>query len=435
MDLQRLLSSWSQHLRAFPWNAQSVAILCLLVVAFSAVVLLQNPVDGNSQENLFAGQRLTHTELQRIEAALGKADLTDYTVSGGAILVPPQQRAKYFAVLQDADCFPRTFHSPTAQALQATSAFETSRTSQQRMHHAREQEARIMICKLTGIDDAFVVFDEKTDRSLNQNRTVTASVGVRTSEDHPLDPQTISVIQDMLLGFKVDLTRESITVTDLNRRISIRGSLDEPQSPQFLALTQQTLERTWKRKIQDAISFVPEATISVRIEPAEDPSVAKVVRASIGIPSTYLTRQGPRVATRQYDELASKTQSTIQQALKPILPDAQETELGELVSVNVFDVENQPQMSQPTRLFANVFTSLLVVACLLSGLFLFVAVGKPRDPDPEHQLRVYGADEVPQPSDKDEQEPEDQVAKLRAFVADDPDVAAKKLSDFIDRAS
>lgn len=438
MDFRQQLASYYQHLRTFPWNGQTVAILCLLVLAFFAVVVIQRPAVSDDQDDLFSSRRLAPRELQQIEAALGKADLTEYEINNGAIFVPRKLRARYFAALQDANSLPRTFHSPTIQALKATSAFETSRTSQQRMHHAREQEARIAICQMSGIEDAFVIFDEKTDRSLHQQRVVTASVGVRTNPDHPLDPQAIKVIQDMLLGFKVDLKREGITVTDLNNRLAIRGSLDQAGSAEIRALAEKTLERTWKGKIQDALSFVPEATVSVRVVPDTSPTEARSVHASIGIPSTYLTRQGLRIDSRQYEAVVARTQTKIQQALKPILPDTGEA-FDELVAVNVFDIVDTPKMSRPTRLFANVFTCLLVIACLLSGVFLFVAVGKPRDPEPEHQLRVYEADDEMPSNNEDESEPteppEDQVAKLRAFVADDMDAAAQKLSDFIDRAS
>lgn len=434
MDIREQIAAWQERLAAFRWDAQTLSIVALLVIAVVAMTFLQQPFAPAKQDDLFAGRRLTPTELQCVEAALGKAELTQYSIQDGIIRVPRDQRAKYFAALQDADSLPHSFNGPTTLAIEATSMFESPRTTQQRMHHALEQEARLAICELSGIEDAFVFFDEKTDRStsLHQKKTLTAVVGVRTSQQ--ADLQTYQVIRDMMLGFKADLTPADITITDLTERRAIRGSFEESDSYQVQSLARQSLERQWKQKVEGALAFVQNAVVNIRVVPNSMSTEAQSVRVSVGIPSTYLD-QLP--SSSNPETAISRTRQKIQSTLRPLLPDS-ESPVEELVAVNVFNVIDQPLVAS-TSVASRVFPWFLIAACLTSIALLILLVGGGRKPQAKpHSLRVYEADDGATQHNEPTHPPvaeSNREAKLRAYVADDPSAAAKSLSDFIDRAS
>lgn len=461
MDFQRLFDSLQQQFRSFRWNTQTVAVLLLACFALIGIIAVQRPLSSNiaSHVSLFDGRRIAFREMQQIEAALGKADLTDYAVEDGQLKVPRTLRSKYYAALQEASSLPQSFHSPTQEALSAGGTFETIRKSQQRMHHALEQEARLAICELSGIEDAFVFFDEKTDRStrtLQSKKRVSAVVGVRTTlPDQPLDLQSYQVIRDMVLAFKVELTEDDITITDLNARQAFRGSLSQADSPRIQALARQGLEREWKKKIGDALAFVPEAQINVRVVPDSLGTQAKSVRVSIGIPSTYLQRIVPAGTDAEMEAGIVETRQKIQSTVQPLLPDSLATAGQELVAVNVFDVVASPE--NEIAAWPNVSRSLLTlgltVALVLSGWFLVVtSLGhQPKESSPS--LRVYGSESAEidatmsrrgdgpvvasraEESHVGSETADSSAAKLRAYVEEDPAAAAQSLSDFIDRAS
>lgn len=443
MSLQHVLERARHLVGSVRWNTQTIALLLLACLALIGILAIQQPLADSAHVALFDGRRMTPSDLQRIEAALGKTDLEQCVVRNGQICVPSQQRGKYLAVLEEANALPESFHSPTAAALNAGGAFETSLKSKQRMHHALEQKARFAICQLRGVEDAFVYFDEKADRlSLRQKQQTTAVVGVHTSSAHqPLDLQTLKAIREMLLGFKANLTKEDITVTDLGTGESYRGSLAE-SGASYQTLARKGLEREWKERVVAALAFVPEAQVNVRVDPASNAMEAQAVSVSIGIPSTYVARIRPDAASAQQEIVVSDLRKKIQSTVLPLLPTvADGLSKHEPVTVNVFDVVADERTGfAHSRISTSLLTLGLIIAFLISGAFLFLSLGQPREPAEVSQLRVYtSTHDEPSPQEHPQhvadEEPQGSATKLRAFVEEDPAAAAQSLSDFIDRAS
>lgn len=433
MDHAEFLNKLKRALQATNWNAQTTILLVLALVAGLGVVIAQRGAQPSSRALLFEGRDLTPSQLQRIEVALGKAGLADYQVDRGSLVVPSRRRPEYLAAIQDANCLPESSHTPTQNALDSTSFIETSRQQAQRMHHAREQEAKMAICRLRGIDDAFVFFDSKSDRSLRAKQRTTAVVGVRTAAEQPLDLRGFRMIQDMLLGFDSSLEVEGITVTDLTAGQSIRGVVAEPGHPQTDPIVQQGFELDWERQIQQALYFAPEVRVDVRATLAAESPVLRSLRISIGVPRAVAGRLGGLAEndTVSRDRVETTARTKIQAAIQPVLHAG--AQIQHSVAVSFLPVPTEPPTSSLGWLPNSrpVTLSAVFVALLIGGVLVY-ARNRPPHPDKPRSFRVFEPDEVEEQSSKNET---DAAAELRAYVEEDPDSVAKSLSDFIDRAS
>lgn len=414
------------------WNVQATAILLLVGCAALAFVAVQKRDSKDSLTILFAARNLTPSQMERIEAALGEALLSDYVVDNGAIRVPAEKRGQYLSVILEAKALPQTFHSPTQEAIDNASLIETSRIRSQRLHFALEKEARLAICELPGVLDASVHIDVATDRSIRMQTQTTAVVGVKTSPESPLDEQAFRMIQAMLVNFKAGLTADAVTITDLTTRNFFRGSMDS-QPPEALAsLRKADLERAWRQKLAAAISFAPEAQLAVRVIPTEDGRAAQSVYCSVSV---------PRDSTA--DELATTNAQTetavrhrIRSALLPLIPQENENaNLDEIIAVTVFDREVTAEAFAPASWLSHSSNLLAVTLLGIAGvmaLFLLKSPSRPRVAEEmAPSLRIYEGQEAYGAAEFGVAPSE----HLRAIVADDPDAVAESLSDFIDRAS
>ena len=409
---------------------QTVAVVSLLVLALLALLIV--PRNGESVKltsDLFPDQRLTTIEIQRIETALGQTQLANYQVKEGSICVPQALRGAYLAAIAEAGALPDFFHGPTDDAISNASVMETSLQRSQRLHHALEKEARLAICALPGVLDAFVHIDVGTDSSLHRKTKATAVVGVKTTDDQPLDEQSFRTIQAMLLNFKTGLTPDSVTVTDLTSRRFFRGSIDQ-QSPAAVATMRKAdLEHQWIRRLASAISFVPDAHLTVNVVPSTDGSRAESVTCSISIPQAISDDR----SDSENDQFEENLRRRVQAAVLPLLP-RQNERVDDLIAVTVFDQHQLTASAVSTNSHLKSTNLLALVLIAIAGLMALLLIRNTfRTPPREAsaQLRIYEE----QDSGTDNLARSSASEHLQTMAAEDPRAVAASLSDFIDRAS
>ena len=439
-ELYQIWEFITTFVSSFRWNAQSVSMFVIAALVLAVVTAAQMDQSPPSDlQPLFANRTLTQSELEQIEAALGDAELSGYRVVQGQLHVSPNQRARYFAALKQAGCLPESFHAPTSIAIRSTNIIETFRQQTQRMQHAKERETELLIRAIQGVEDAYVRFDETAGFGLQGKKLSTAMVGVTTKSGQPLDPRSVHMIQEMLLGLKAGLTVDDITVTDLTAGQSFRSDVGQSSSP--YGLVQHNLEYEWTRKLFNILSFIPEAKIAVHVEAdAEKDTVAKVVRVSVGVPSEYVTRlkitqQSLGGEETTLSEIEEGIRSKIQAVILPLLPGTS-GDASRFVAVNIFDVPSDTATARSSP-WHEVFTSPLIglsVLVLIAGIAAMRFISGRQPAKPHAQLRVYSSDQEDTTAATND-ELETLRLKLRAYVEEDPDAAAKSLAEFIDRAS
>ena len=358
--------------------------------------------------------------------------LSDYIFENGRIRVPTVKRGQYLSAIREAKALPQSFHVPTEEAISNSTWIENSRQRSQRLHHALEKEARLAICALPGVLDAFVHIDVVSDGSLYRRTKATAVVGVKTRPEQPLDEQAFRAIQAMLMNFKAGLSPESVTITDLTSRNFFLGSMDS-QTPEAIAsLRKADLERAWKQKLVSAISFVQDAKLTVNVVPTKDALQAESVRCSISVPRATYASQSLASKTQQEKDVRHRIQS----ALLPLIPHQGES-VDDLIAVTVFD---RVDTVLPSNRWQRLATSPNLLATLLvavAGVMTLLLMRNPHHKqsvlavDEPSGLRIYEGQDAKEHTELGSEVTE----QLQAIVAEDPNSVAESLSDFIDRAS
>src|SRR5215470_9963560 len=96
--LNQAIAQVSDLFRSMTPGARITAGLLLAVVVVSVGYLFQQQAAG-PDEYLFGGEYLTDGQLNQIDAAIAKANLSNYRREGNRILVPAGQKAAYLAAV------------------------------------------------------------------------------------------------------------------------------------------------------------------------------------------------------------------------------------------------------------------------------------------------------------------------------------------------
>ena len=155
-------------------GSRLTAGLLAAVVMLSAGYLVMH--QGSSPEvDLMHGLPLAAGQLPAMEAALAKANLKGYEIRGTSIFVPRGQEADYMAALAAANALPPTFGAAQHQAVNGNTMFEFGPQRDQRMRIAKQDELAQAICKMPGIESAYVLYDVDSKPGAFKEKLITAT--------------------------------------------------------------------------------------------------------------------------------------------------------------------------------------------------------------------------------------------------------------------
>lgn len=198
-------------------SARITAGLLLIVVVVSLGYLFRQGTAGPDAA-LFGGERLSRSQLDRIEAAFGKAGLSGYEFDGYRVHVPRGKEADYMAAIFDADAMPADIHRLLPKAISAAGVFGSKDDRKQQVKAAEEHRLSLILSQMTGIKEAYVIIHESRERlsrgPMSKQRVVTASVNVQAESEDSLNPQRVKAIRRSVAK-AIGGSQDNISVTDL----------------------------------------------------------------------------------------------------------------------------------------------------------------------------------------------------------------------------
>jgi flagellar M-ring protein FliF len=230
--------------------------LLLAVVVVSVVYLFRVEVAG-SNTYLMGGEPFSSDQLSLMEAAFGKAGLSDYERDGNRIRVPQGKNAVYMAALGDADAMPLRFGLAAVRALDKDGVFESKRTKQERLKVARQQELSLWISNMRGIRNAGVIYDYREGKGLSRKDVATASVIIEPEGNEPIDRRQVRGIKNMVAGAFAGLKSEQVTVADQNGPIyagSDSGGVGDGTDDAYFNL-KSLYEQNLEKRIRDLVNI------------------------------------------------------------------------------------------------------------------------------------------------------------------------------------
>ncbi len=324
-------------------GARVLAAATVLGLVAAAVWGFGGKLAAPAESYLMNGQTFSAAQLREMEAALGQAALTQYTIEGMRIRVPHAQQARYMAALAEAHALPANFGDHLKAAVEQNGFLLSGSRQEAQLKVAMQQELQAVINQFQGIESSSVQIAEATSQSFPRITTVTASVSVRPANAEPLDERTASAIRCIVAQSWGGLKPENVTVVDIQSARMFTGPLDHNRSADVYAETKKQLEADWQQKIARLVG-IPGMVVTTNIELASDGHTPRVVSAAVAIPSDHVrslltARRGGQANARTeltaLADLERAEHERIKQAILPLLLSAGEgRESASLVSVS-----------------------------------------------------------------------------------------------------
>ncbi len=283
-----------------------VTALLFAAIVISLGFLMTNRYSGGD-DYLLGGIGFTAHELPAMEAAFGKASLSDYTVEGNRIRVARSRHSTYMAALADGGALPAHFGDHLAKATNNTTVFTSAEQRVEMLKVAKQQELAQIIRSMQGIESAAVLYDSQKKGGLRPSTSTTASVSVKASGTRPLDGNQVAMIRHLVAGAIAGLSPNDVTVSDLNsgRTYAHSGgpdgagnAIDDP----YLARKRE-YQKQFIDQVLNALSHVPGVSVSVNVE------LSKELRKSV-ISDKVDPKQTAPIQSREISSTSSQTTSS-----------------------------------------------------------------------------------------------------------------------------
>jgi flagellar M-ring protein FliF len=268
--LNKGMSQIGELFRSMTPGARIVAGLLALVVVVSLAFLVQRQAAG-PDEHLMAGQEFSPSELNAMEAAFGKANLSGWVIDGGRIRIPSGQRGAFMGALADAGALPSEFNSHLRKALDQGGLFVSRKEREERLKIATQEELAMILRNMKGIEKASVIYDVAKKGGLSDSVVATASVSVKPVGGQPLAADQVQNIRHLVASAKAELKPENVSVTDLNgRNYPSTGANPAAAAADLMRQTIAAYEDQIRRRVERTLTYVPGAEVAVNVEVNEE---------------------------------------------------------------------------------------------------------------------------------------------------------------------
>jgi flagellar M-ring protein FliF len=244
-------------------RATFVAVPALVLAGVGWLVLFDQPQDF--QAVLF-GKAFASDELVAAEKALNQAGLLNYRREDHRLLVPAAELNRYNAALIEFDGVPPDLGSQILKQFESLGPFSTDRHRQEMKDALLLQELRQMIKSVPDVEDARVAVASSGRRvGFGQKPRVTANVTVKPRAGRELSSRLVHSLRQAVASMVPDLLPADVTVFDVARGQAYAGEQTDVVEG---GLIQRVRDFTgqYERQIQKALSFIPNATVTVNVD-------------------------------------------------------------------------------------------------------------------------------------------------------------------------
>jgi hypothetical protein len=248
--------------------AQIVALgLVAASIGWAAWLLQERPTAD--EVALLEDTTLTAPQLAAIEAALDRANLTDYRTAEGTVWVPRSRQGAYKRAVVDGDAIPKPWGTRFHEAIASGGVWTSTSARAESLKVALQDELSQVLCSMPGIERAAVLSDVEERSGFRQEPLKTASVGIRTTSGTELDAVRAHGIRVLVASSIAGLEPERVAVTDLSTGRVFAGALEDPTASATVApeLARRFANETaLAGRIRQALAFVRGVIVDVAID-------------------------------------------------------------------------------------------------------------------------------------------------------------------------
>jgi len=260
--------------RSMTPGARIASVLLLAVVVVSLGYLFAYHGSG-TDHYLMNGQPFSPSDIPAVEAAFAKAGLNNYEFEGMKIRVPRGQQNLYMAALAENGALPPSFYQLLDEPVKSANPFESLTARQTADRVNRQKVLGAIISKMTGIKDAYVMYDTAPGSNFSRETIKTVSVGVTPLASYQIPDTQVLAIRTLVVKAIAGLKPENVAVVDLtNGRTSVgssNGGANGMTGEDPVLSIKIKYEKEFKDKILQALITVPGVTVvpNVEIDPQQ----------------------------------------------------------------------------------------------------------------------------------------------------------------------
>ena len=276
---------WQQ--RSFQWLQRPQTIgLIVVAVAIAGLISFQTNLFTPAKPQmceLIADCHLRHSDLQRIQVALGESGLNDFQIDGQKLFVPRQLHSQYLQAVSEHNVLPMDLREASSDSF---SNPLLSRSQQQSLKWDRKKrQLKEMILRLPFVQQAWLEIDVAPSSSPFQPARQSAVISIRPEGDRPLDGQHVDTVRRMIGGAVAGLQPDQIEVIDLGEGFAYDRAGESSggfgrQSMQQLRSKEQQLED----QISIALSRFDGVDVDVRLSPCPKSIARKTQLVAESVP-------------------------------------------------------------------------------------------------------------------------------------------------------
>ncbi len=215
---------WVAQWRLASTAARWALALAAVLASVAGLAYLSWP-EGDTLVPLMGGDvqstaPLTAAQLTAMEAAFGKAQLNEARVVGRSISVPRSKRHLYLKALVDQKALPAHAYAFTERFLANDHPFSSSRQREEAAKLAKAQEVSLILQKISGIEEASVLYEDTDLGGFPRQKTRKAVAAVRAAGGKPLPIAIITAIRGTVQATLGIQDQQSVTILDLNAGVT-----------------------------------------------------------------------------------------------------------------------------------------------------------------------------------------------------------------------
>lgn len=216
---------------------------------------------------LLGGQALTTEELTDMQAALAKAQLSDFTIEGNRIRVPRDLQAQYIAALAEHRALPESVPDMLTDAIDKVTWFTNGQQQADFKEAARLKSLTSILRSFDGVENAEVVFDKSESRGLRPERTMTALVAIKLRGGRALDDERAAMFRSVLTAAIAGLAPQNVTVVDKATNRSHHYQPDQlAGAGSRYRDSKRAYEAQYEARVRRALEHVPGVIVSAEVE-------------------------------------------------------------------------------------------------------------------------------------------------------------------------
>lgn len=253
----------------------------LLVASVVGFISFSSFSDESDWRPIRAGQEFSTQELNAIQSAWRKQNLTEFRRVNRTLHVPQSELARYEAAAPTAASAADVPANEWDRQLSRANVFSSHEQLEQLKDNALRNELRRVLKAIPAIADADVIWARSKSRaSLSARSKVTATVNVTPQDGQDVTPELARSLRTAVASMISDLNPQDIVVLDQSTGLAITDHHDPTIARQYQQRKLERLARQYASRIAEALSQIP--NVNVTLTPV--PSPAMTVRRTAAKP-------------------------------------------------------------------------------------------------------------------------------------------------------